>query len=354
MVIYVIVLLFSMFFATLAQNVRQEKYLKNTYKILAALSGAIFMAVSIFRYRVGTDWIIYEDYYYSINHGGDKFSEPLFNLLNRFLYLFSEDVWLLIAVVAVLIGVFTFFAIYEQSISAPLSILIFFVSGDFFNSQNQLRQMLATAIMLYALKYIYDRKIWRFLLFALLAGGIHVSAFLFVPIYFLYGVKVNIRKQIVAYVIVFLSAPLIGRLVEWLVAKTRYGWYFDSIYNMSNFYLIGFVFTIFFLAIFYYYCAYDKTEDKKYNLYVNMYYIAALTIAFSSVIPQMDRITKLFASITFLAVPRLIIREKDRNRRIVLYLIVVGAFVVKLLYDVYVNRWYGAIPYDSVFTHLFK
>ncbi len=348
MLVYILMLFISMFFAAYAENVKHEEQLKSTYRYLAVLSCIPFLLVSMFRYWVGTDWVIYDEYFLTISNGGKKFSEPLFNFLNRILYFITEDSWILFAVTAFLILLFTFLTIYEQSTYVPLSILIFFVSGDFFNSQNQIRQMLATAIMLYALNYVYERKFWKFLLFLIIATGIHVSAVVFIVAYFLYGKKVNLKTQIITYIVLLASSPLIGKLVRFVLSKTKFGWYIGSVYDMSNFYLIGFIFTVFFLAIFYYYLHYNLEEDKKFNLYVNMYYIGALTILFSSIIPQADRITKLFTSVTFLAIPRLVIREDDRNRRILLYMLVVAAFVVKLLYDVYINGWYDALPYRTI------
>lgn len=115
--------------------------------------------------------------------GGKKFTEPLFNLLNRFLYHFTQNSYILFAVVAVLLLSFMFLTIFQQSEYLTLSILIFVVSGDFFNSQNQIRQMLATAILLYALKYVYDRNWKHYFLLLLIAAGIHISALLFVPVY---------------------------------------------------------------------------------------------------------------------------------------------------------------------------
>lgn len=146
--------------------------------------------------------------------------------------------------------------------------------------------------------------------------------------------------------------PILGKLVLRLISKTKYGWYIGSMYDTNNFYLIGFVFTLFFLAIFYYYVYCNPEHDVKYEFYVNLYYLAAVTVLFSSVVPQADRLMKLFASITCLAVPKLVFREEDRNKRILLYMLVVGAFTVKLVYDVYRNGWYDAVPYQTILSTL--
>ena len=158
MAVYIIMTIISMLFAGYAQNVKEVESLDSTYRILGVVAFLPFAVVTSLRCQVGTDWPIYNDYFHSIPAGGKKFTEPLFNLLNRFLYHFTQNSYILFAVVAVLLLSFMFLTIFQQSEYLPLSILIFVVSGDFFNSQNQIRQMLATAILLYALKYVYDRR----------------------------------------------------------------------------------------------------------------------------------------------------------------------------------------------------
>ena len=170
MAVYIIMTIISMLFAGYAHNVKDVESLDSTYRILGVMAFLPFAVVSALRYQVGTDWPIYNDYFHSIPAGGKKFTEPLFNLLNRFLYHFTQNSYILFAVVAVLLLSFMFLTIFQQSEYLTLSILIFVVSGDFFNSQNQIRQMLATAILLYALKYVYDRNWKHYFLLLLIAA----------------------------------------------------------------------------------------------------------------------------------------------------------------------------------------
>ena len=90
MAVYIIMTIISMLFAGYAQNVKEVKSLDSTYRILGVMAFLPFAVVSALRYQVGTDWPIYNDYFHSIPAGGKKFTEPLFNLLNRFLYHFTH------------------------------------------------------------------------------------------------------------------------------------------------------------------------------------------------------------------------------------------------------------------------
>ena len=53
-----------MLFAGYAQNVKEVESLDSTYRILGVMAVLPFAVVSALRYQVGTDWPIYNDYFY--------------------------------------------------------------------------------------------------------------------------------------------------------------------------------------------------------------------------------------------------------------------------------------------------
>lgn len=369
MIIYIIAITLSMLCAAYAQNVKKVTQLKSTYKTLCVLAFLPMTFVSVFRYEVGTDWPIYNDYFYWIANGTDKFTEPLFNLLNKVIYTFTRDSWWLFAICALFICFFMFKAFMDQSVNPAFSILIFVISGDYFNSQNQIRQALAMAIFLYAMKYVKERNAKKYFLFILIAVMIHTSAVVYIPVYFLYGLKVNARLLASIYAGTLVFLPIVNKGMIFIVSRTKYNWYFQSGYNRNDFYLLGFLVTGFYLVLLLYYYYYGEKhrkeaallgvqkdtdehlagEDFEYNVMTYMYFFAALSVLFSATIPQMVRITTALSYVTSLLMPRLLMREHKRNRRIVLYMLVVFVFFVKLLYDVYHNGWYDATPYHWVF-----
>lgn len=362
MIIYVIAVGISMICATYAYHVKNIKSLNSTYKILCVLAFLPTTLVSVLRYEVGTDWSIYHDYFHWISEGKDKFSEPLFNLLNRVIYFFTQDSWWLFAVCAVIIGFFTYRAIMEQSVNPAFSILIFMISGDYFNSQNQVRQAMAMAIFLFAMKYMKSREWKKYFLWMIIALLIHTSACIYFPMYFLYGRKVPVRFLIGLYGIMICALPIMKKGIVFVLTKTKYAWYFDSVYNTNDFYLLGFLFTLFLnVLLLFYYCygekhalekgkSRDEIQDYDFNIMLYSYYFAGVSVLFSATVPQMVRITTGLSIVTALLMPRLVVREHRRNRRIILYMLITAVFMVKFLYDVYHNGWYAALPYQSVFS----
>ena len=361
MIYYVVAVLLSMVCASYAANVKKVKSLQGTYRTLCVLAFLPMTFVSVFRYEVGTDWPIYDEYFHKIAVGVDQFTEPGFNLINKVLSFFTRDSWWLFAVCAVIIGIFMFKAIMEQSVNPAFSILIYVLAGDYFNSQNQLRQAAAMSIFLYAFKYVKARDWKKYFFWILLASTIHVSGVLYFLVYFFYGLKVSVPGICISFVGLCAVLPVLKKLLVFVISKTKYGWYFDSAYYAGDFNLLGFLVSAGFLVLLlFYYSYYDRysrlhseagesVQDKEYNLLLYMYFAGCVSTLFSSAVPQMSRITLLFTFVTSLLFPRMVMREYRRNRRIVLYMIVVGVLAVKLLYEVCYVGWYDAIPFNWVF-----
>ena len=158
MTVYLIMLAISLFFASCAGRLRGVQEYRRTFRSCAFLSFLPFFVVSAIRFEVGTDWFIYEEFFYAINEGTNSFKEPLFNLLNKVVFWFSNDPQWVFVISAFMVLTFVFLAIYKQSRYIPFSILIFFLSTIYFNSLNQIRQAIAMSIFLFAFQYVRERN----------------------------------------------------------------------------------------------------------------------------------------------------------------------------------------------------
>ena len=92
----------------------------------------------------------------------------------------------------VLTSVFLLLSFYQAtkrySVYFFISVMVFTVNS-YAESLFMLRSFLAIGILLLTFPYILERKIVPFLLLNILAMSIHVSAVIFLPVYFLYGVN---------------------------------------------------------------------------------------------------------------------------------------------------------------------
>lgn len=360
---YILAFALSMLFATGAQRLKGKSDLavvggtfhyRSSYVCMAVLSFLPIFTVAAIRYEVGTDWPIYLDYYNWINAGTKGFSEKLFNLMNKIVGWTAKDFQVMIVLVALLSYFFLFRAIYEQSISAPLALLVFFVSTTFFASLNQMRQAISMPMMLYAYKYVRQRKLLPYVGWCLVASLIHNSALVYLPLYFVVRFRPSLRRYVTAFGLCIVMLPVLHLLMEMVVQFTKYAWYSTSVFNTgseaNNFYLLGFVFQLVMLVIMSYYRFTSPEEDPVYDGMLNCYFLSVVTLLFTPVLSQVLRISQCFGYCQILLVPRMINREKDRTRRIVLYILVIGLYMAKLLYDTYVLGWNGVIPYQTIFN----
>ena len=65
MTTYLIMLVVSVFFASCARRLQYETEYRKAYYVYGILSVLPFLMVSSIRYRVGTDWPIYDEYFHA-------------------------------------------------------------------------------------------------------------------------------------------------------------------------------------------------------------------------------------------------------------------------------------------------
>lgn len=354
MIVYSVMTVISLFFSIYAQNTKPYPALRNTYRLLAVCSAIPFIAVSVFRYEVGIDWnYVYSPYYYYINHGIDQYKEIGFNFLNRFFYLFTENSWILFAFVGFVTNLLFFLAFYEQSDSIPFSILLYLLMSVYFASLNQIRQMLAMAIFVYALKHVYSRKWKSYFLLILLASTIHISSLMYIPVFFLYGKKLTVKQAITILTACVLGLPVLKIAIIGIVSLTSYGWYLSSAFSQNNFYLLGFLVNFVFLLFHILFLYIDETtqsENPHLPFMTCMMLISTIILLLSAVIPQISRVADGFSVIQLFSLPQLIKNEKNGKMRLLCILLVLSVYGVKFLYDTYVNQWHGVLPYLTIFS----
>ena len=351
MTIYLIMLIVSVFFASCARKVQYETEYKKAYYTYGVLSVIPFIIVSSIRYEVGTDWYIYDQYFKAINEGTNSFREPIFNWLNRAIHLFTNESQLLFVSVAMITLSFTFLAIYQQSKYIPFSIILYFLSTAYFNSLNQLRQAIAMSIFLFAAKHIWTREWKKYVLWIIVAMGFHISALIYIPVYFLYGWRAEIKKHIVLFGAVLISLPILKVVIIALIKLTPYAWYFDSSYSSNDFLIAGFLISLALLVFmeYYNYCGNTK-DDMVFHFMVNMQWLSVVSLVCTAFVPQVSRISTALEIISILTIPKMVLLEKKRNQRIVIYCLMVLLLILKLLYYVYVCGFYDVVPFQNIFV----
>lgn len=144
-----------------------------------------------FRYKVGTDWENYYEYYQRILNYGmsmdaikDSTIEPLYLILNCIIAFFKFPYQLFFGVVMFIHLFFLYKSFKDYTWLLPLG-LFFYFSSIFTTSLNIQRQTLAFCIFLYATIFYRNGDGLKYLLTVILASCFHYSSLILLPIYFL-------------------------------------------------------------------------------------------------------------------------------------------------------------------------
>ncbi len=143
----------------------------------------LFLFAIIFgmRYDVGVDHLGYLHGYLQKIHVGKN--EPLF-------FLFAEIGWklnwhyvLYFGLIAFTQVLFFFYAFKNERYLFPFLVFFLFTNGEWLNLMNVIRQALAMCIWIFSIKYIEDKKLWRYLIWCVVATLIHKSAIVLIVFY---------------------------------------------------------------------------------------------------------------------------------------------------------------------------
>ncbi len=141
----------------------------------------LFAIIFGMRYDVGVDHLGYLEGYLNKEYVGKN--EPLF-------FLFSEIGWklnwhyvLYFCVIAFTQALFFFYAFKNERYIYPFLVFFLFTNGEWLNWMNVIRQSLAACIWIFSLKYIEDKKFWKYLIWCVVATLIHKSAIMLIVFY---------------------------------------------------------------------------------------------------------------------------------------------------------------------------
>ena len=166
------------------------------------ISSVILIVFSSIRAtNVGIDYFqFYVPFFENVHSGGWGYlisdantyrSEFGFSLLTYLISFVTGNPFVYAAVIAVFMVGLTALVLYRDCPKPWVGMFIFVAFNFFGNTLSYLRQSLAIAIFLFAIRYIKEKRIVPYMLLVLLAASFHNSLLLVIPIYFLAQIPVN-------------------------------------------------------------------------------------------------------------------------------------------------------------------
>jgi hypothetical protein len=226
--VYNSILFFAVFFAAIAQvSYKKDKKL---YYFAITFSFLILFLPAAIRYDIGTDYSNYVDYFHKIQQGIIVPKEPLYILFNQLIdYLDIDFQWFFIV-----ISFLTYFLLYKSLPIEILAIGIFlYVVRLYFASYDAVRQELAIAIVIYAMKDFNSLK--RYYLWMLLVVMIHfgtgVVMMLIRPFINIKINKIVLILAITLLTILVLKTNIVLNMLTMIASFfPKYAWYLTSDY----------------------------------------------------------------------------------------------------------------------------
>ena len=202
MLIYLIVIILSVFFAFIAQNMRKQyntskkRIDHQAYIIFSILSFLPVFLVSAYRgYSVGTDTSgTYYDIYQLVLNNIGGIRDVGYTFINKVaICLFHSYHGVLFLTSLIFCGL-SFKSIFEESKYPMFSVLLFFTTNVYFISMNMIRQSIATTLFILAIPFIKKKEFWKFLILILIATSIHSVSLIYIFLYFLLNKKIKIKN----------------------------------------------------------------------------------------------------------------------------------------------------------------
>lgn len=233
---------------------------------------------------VGVDTLNYYNYFsYKRIFNETILFEPMYEVLNLFIIKLGLPYNYLLFLCSILtIGSFGLM-IYNFS-DCPALVFFFFVALGFFgNTFNAVRQYLALAVFLFAIKYIRDGGFIKYLLLILIASLFHTSAIILIPVYIVRYIKLKpvfiISLLIVVVALSIFFVPMI-RSITALLGISYFDRYLNSDAFLQGISLYNALYSIGMLAVFFifYFMRKKVCELRKstqnYDLFLMLFFIS--------------------------------------------------------------------------------
>ena len=238
---------------------------------------------------------------------------------------------------------------YEQSADFAITYFMFMMLGLYFQTYNTVRYYLALAIALYAMRYVLNKNIIKFVFWILLASLFHKSVLLTIPVYWI--ASYAWKKWMIAGGILFSAGCFLAKGVILKIALLFYPSYENTVFLEGGTSPSSVIRGLLVSALYVWYKKryLSEEEDKELRFYAQLNLLSVVVCVFFSFLPVITRIAYYFSIVQLLMIPKIIheIKEEKVRRKM---LLIVGIMCV-IYYAVFLaganKPGVGLLPYRS-------
>lgn len=306
---------------------------KKEIVFLIACSIQISLIAGTRTINTGTDTVVYFNFFQrtlyveSVRDILGSF-EPFYSLLCWTVGKMGLNFLWLNTIMAALTMYFYSKAVYRMSSNVYLSMILYVFCCMFYQMMNQYRQMLAMAIVLYAISLLQYGMVRRYTVWILTAALFHYSAL--VALILIPLAKVDIKKRTIEiYSIVILGFPLVQRALFGIIAFTPYARYVGRSYErhmqMSTVYNLAVRVMLLIGCLFFLRKIKEHSTNCCINITYHMIFICTVIQMMTTQSSLFGRITTYFFYAYFILIPEIATYgfAKQNNKKIAMFVVVI-------------------------------
>lgn len=345
LIVIFIILLLALFFSSDALNIdykkRRKYYILITTLLLILHSGLRHIGVGpdTFQYNVIFENVIAMSWDEIINNFlAYEGKDPFYNLFQKAFQYFSTDYQIYLLFVATIFMPALGYFIYKNTTRINQIALAYVIyMGNFYGffSITGIRQTIATAILLWSYKYIIEKKIIKFAVLVVFASLFHVTALVFILLYFISEIKKPkfvFRLAVFGFpIFLFFKNQIAVFFVSFIELEDRFGVYADQyekggsiVLTMLHVFLALWAVVVFKKML--------QINPTSYRMY-NMFALALFFFPLQWVNPSAGRIAQYFTIIIMVWIPYLIDASSIGNsqkRELYYFIATVGLITISL------------------------
>ena len=201
-----------------------------------------------------------------------------------------------------------------------------------FFSVTGIRQTIATAFLLFAVPYVFERKLGKYMLLVILAASQHKSALLFLPFYFLVNYKSPRSILLIAFLSYIPMLFLAGTLAKYLTSGTTFEQYAQYLEENEKAGAYSFAMYMIFLSIFVFIKIKTLCSESTSNyVFVSAIAIALALTPLTMIDPNNMRVVQYYSIFGLLIVPKLCTVYSKTKRNKSVYIIIFAFLAVYTL-----------------------
>jgi len=342
-------------------NTQQIRLAKLFYNYNTLIVFSLLFIVGAIRYNVGVDYTTYSNLQIPKVLEGDFFYvEPLASLVFIIGNFLGSYQWIF-AILHLILMVFIYFAIKENKTYVTLSYFIFFFSAYFNSSLNLMRQSISIAIFIYAIKYIWKRKMVKYFIYIMIAVLFHKTAILYFPVYFIFGLKVNKKNTALFTSLILIMSISLDRILKFFTTffdiYTNYWGTTEMAMRQVNYSLTYWFLNLIILSfmLIFKFIKKDKgnTEDKRIDLYIYIQLMSVVIMIFSlfTYVPNFDRLLTMFSYAQIITVPYFFSLKIKNSIKLPMLIFILLVYLVAF-YQLIIDKNIGnTLPYLTIFSN---